>query len=159
MCFSLQPLCVCYIVFPSSINGVSKEHILPNRSNRVNMCSICPIFQPFQHCFCAISGIFIVHCSCLPICDTLGAFRHEKNYQLVIYCHVVSTFLCNMSIIAAIFCNISCLFCLMLHLVFFFVVDYYILFHCCRLPGCDALGAFRQEENTILFKTQHTLCR
>ena len=104
MCFSLQPLCVCYIVFPSSINGVSKEHILPNRSNRVNMCSICPIFQPFQHCFCAISGIFIVHCSCLPICDTLGAFRHEKNYQLVIYCHVVSTSLCNLSIIMANFC-------------------------------------------------------
>lgn len=44
-------LCVSYINFRSSISRVPKAHILPCRSNRAAICSICPILWPFQHHF------------------------------------------------------------------------------------------------------------
>ena len=44
-------LCVCYINFRSSISRVPKAHITPTSRERSEICSICPIFQPFQHHF------------------------------------------------------------------------------------------------------------
>ena len=99
-----KAICVCYITLPSSISRVPRAHIAGISEIYPNICLIRPMFVPFFPFFCAVCLIFIVKSGYLTDIDAFGAFRQEEDYRLVIYCHVASAFLCNMSIIAAIFC-------------------------------------------------------